>query len=87
MQPTLGQNIRQARKTYGMSQTVLAERIGISKTSLSLIESGDTKDPRYSIVRRIAQVLRLRMDDLDPLMPKERARPWGHDLRHGGTHA
>jgi transcriptional regulator with XRE-family HTH domain len=71
MQPTLGENIRQARKTYGMNQTVLAERIGISKTSLSLIESGDTKDPRYSIVRRIARVLHLRIDDLDPLVLEE----------------
>ena len=71
MQPTLGQNIHKARKAYGMNQTVLAARVGISKTSLSLIESGDTKDPRYSIVRRIAQVLRLRVDDLDPITTQE----------------
>ena len=66
MQSTLGENIRQARKNYGMTQTVLAERIGISKTSLSLIESGETKDPKYSIVKNIARVLRMRIDELDP---------------------
>jgi transcriptional regulator with XRE-family HTH domain len=42
MATALGENIRKARKAYGMSQTVLAERVGISKTSLSLIESGET---------------------------------------------
>jgi transcriptional regulator with XRE-family HTH domain len=66
MATALGENIRKARKAYGMSQTVLAERVGISKTSLSLIESGETLDPKYSIVKRIAQTLRLRLDELDP---------------------
>lgn len=66
MATELGENIRKARKTYGMSQTVLAERVGISKTSLSLIESGETLDPKYSIVKRIAKTLRLRLDELDP---------------------
>ena len=81
MQPTLGQNIRKARQVYGMNQTVLADRVGISKTSLSLIESGATKDPGYSIVRRIAQVLRLRVDDLDPLdVEKPIQVPGGVDL-------
>lgn len=64
MQQTLGQNIRRARKAYGMSQTVLAERIGISKTSLSLIESGDTKDPHFSHVRKIAEIFHISLDEL-----------------------
>ena len=64
MQPELGQNIRKARKEYGMNQTVLAERAGLSKTSLSLIESGITKDPGVSYIVRIADTLHLSVDTL-----------------------
>ena len=64
MQPELGQNIRKARKEYGMNQTVLAERIGLSKTSLSLIESGITQDPGLSHIVAIADTLHMSLDVL-----------------------
>ena len=57
---------RRARLAYGMSQTVLAKRVGISKTSMNLIETGETLDPKYSIVKKIAKTLGMRIEDLDP---------------------
>jgi transcriptional regulator with XRE-family HTH domain len=62
---TLGQRIVAARHAYTperMSQRALAKRIGISTKSLNLIESGDTTDPRSSIVRHISEVLGVSTD-------------------------
>ena len=39
----LGQQIRKYRKVQGMSQEQLAEKIGISVTHMSHIETGNTK--------------------------------------------
>ena len=66
MATRLGEHIRRARLAYGMSQTVLAQRVGISKTSMNLIETGETLDPKYSIVKKIAKTLGMRIEDLDP---------------------
>src|SRR6266704_2139297 len=46
MQETLGKRIRKERLRYGMSQTELAKRVGISKTAMNQIEMGETADPR-----------------------------------------
>ena len=39
----IGQKVRKIRKARGMSQEALAERIGISTTHMSHIETGNTK--------------------------------------------
>ena len=39
----IGQRIRKVRKTKRLSQEQLAERIGISTTHMSHIETGNTK--------------------------------------------
>ena len=62
---TLGQRIvaaRYAYKPHRISQRELAQRIGISSKSLNLIESGDTIDPRSSIVRNLSEVLGVSAD-------------------------
>ena len=64
MAETLGQRIRKAREDYGMSQTELAKRIGISKTAMNQIELGETLDPHFSRVQKIADTLRISMDYL-----------------------
>ena len=64
MEETLGQRIRRARLGRGLRQAELARAIGLSKTSLSLIETGQVKDPRSSVVQRIARELRVRTDYL-----------------------
>lgn len=39
----IGQRVRKYRKAYGLSQEQLAEKIGISTTHMSHIETGNTK--------------------------------------------
>lgn len=82
MEPTLGQNIRRVRKAYGMSQTVLAERISISKTALNQIEMGVTKDPYFSHVRKIAEVFHVSMDELAGFPDDWAAYRW-QEAAHG----
>lgn len=60
----LGDRIRKARLRYGMSQTELAKRVGISKTAMNQIEMGETTDPRMSRIRAIADILGVSMDYL-----------------------
>ena len=64
MQETLGKRIRKERLRYGMSQTELAKRVGISKTAMNQIEMGETTDPRMSRIRAIADILGVSMDYL-----------------------
>ena len=64
MKETLGERIRQTRLRYGMSQTELARRVGISKTAMNQIEMGETTDPRMSRIRAIADILGVSMDYL-----------------------
>jgi transcriptional regulator with XRE-family HTH domain len=62
---TLGQRIVAARLAYTphrMSQRELAKRIGVSAKSLNKIESGETSDPKSSIVRKISEVLGISAD-------------------------
>lgn len=46
-------DLRTERKNAGLSQSELADRVGISQPALSQIESGNN-DPTLSTVRRIA---------------------------------
>ena len=75
MATKLGAFIQQARRGYGMSQTILAQRVGISKTAMNQIERGETYDPRFSVIQRIAQVLGFSLDDLPPMDPAPRREP------------
>ncbi|MBQ4649329.1 MAG: helix-turn-helix transcriptional regulator [Firmicutes bacterium] len=59
----IGQRIRKIRKARGMSQDQLAEKVGISNTHMSHIETGNTK-LSLSVFVDIAQALEVRTDDL-----------------------
>jgi transcriptional regulator with XRE-family HTH domain len=59
----LGARIREAREWVGMSQAELARRIGLSKTAMNDIETGDT-DPRASRITAIALELDVSADCL-----------------------
>ena len=47
-----------------MSQAELARRVGISKNSMNLIELNKTPDPAASIVKAVADTLRVSADYL-----------------------
>ncbi len=59
----LGQQIRKYRKVHGMSQEQLAEKIGISVTHMSHIETGNTKLSLQVLVD-ITRALDISADDL-----------------------
>ena len=90
MTRTLGSRIRQAREHYGMSQTELARRIGVSATALKMIESGKTADPGVSRIIRIAETLNVTPDQLlgfdtptQPLRRTQRKRVQQEDATDG----
>ena len=59
----IGQRIRTYRKMNGLSQEELAERVNISTTHMSHIETANTK-LSLPVLVDIAAVLRVRTDDL-----------------------
>jgi transcriptional regulator with XRE-family HTH domain len=66
----LGARIRQARKSRGLTQAVLARRAGVTRETLNQLERGVAKD------LGVAKILRLlRAVDLDLLLIEEATRP------------
>ena len=59
----IGQRIRKVRKAHGLSQEELAEKVSISTTHMSHIETGNTKLSLQVLVD-IAAALEVRTDDL-----------------------
>ncbi|MCM1252312.1 MAG: helix-turn-helix domain-containing protein [Clostridium sp.] len=60
---TIGQRIRKIRKARGLSQENLAEKVGISTTHMSHIETANTKMSLPTFAK-IASVLEVRTDEL-----------------------
>lgn len=59
----IGQRIRKVRKAQGISQEQLAEKIGISTTHMSHIETGNTK-LSLAVFVDIATALEISTDEL-----------------------
>ena len=59
----IGQRIRRIRKAHGLSQEELAERVSISTTHMSHIETGNTK-LSLPVFVEIAQALEVQTDSL-----------------------
>lgn len=59
----IGQRIRKYRKAHALSQEQLAERVGISVTHMSHIETGNTK-LSLPVLVQLAQALEVQTDDL-----------------------
>jgi DNA-binding XRE family transcriptional regulator len=64
MAEQLGDRVRKARKAYGMSATLLAERAGLTRQLLYMIESNRTLDPGVLKVKALAEVLKVSVDYL-----------------------
>jgi len=65
----IGRKIRKLRKAHGLSQEELAERINISTTHMSHIETGNTK-LSLPVFVDIANALEVRTDDLLDVSPE-----------------
>ncbi|MCI8806734.1 MAG: helix-turn-helix transcriptional regulator [Oscillospiraceae bacterium] len=60
---SLGSNLYQARKKAGLSQEGVAERLGVSRQTISKWETGETlPDIRQS--KRLAVLYKLTLDEL-----------------------
>lgn len=59
----IGQRIRKMRRAHGFSQEELAERVNISVTHMSHIETGNTK-LSLPVLVALAAALEVRTDDL-----------------------
>lgn len=60
----LGKRIAAACAMAGISMTILADRIGVARNTLSRIVTGETADPASSIMVSIAKELRVSLDFL-----------------------
>lgn len=54
-----GSKLAEYRKRKGLSQTIFAERVGMSVSHLSLIEKGTQSHPRLQTMFRMMEVLEL----------------------------
>ncbi len=54
---TIGKRVRDARDEAGLSQEKLAQEIGLSRISLSKIETGRRKQVRPDTIRKIAKIV------------------------------
>lgn len=59
----IGQRIRKIRKAHGLSQEELAEKVGISTTHMSHIETGNTK-LSLPVFVDLAEALEVRTDEI-----------------------
>lgn len=57
-----GEKIRNARKALGLTQRELAERIGVSNTSISNWEKGFSR-PDADLIQKLCGILRLQPND------------------------
>ena len=60
----IAQNIKKLRKQFKLSQEELAQKAGITYSTLIKIESGANKNPTITTVRKIALALNIGIDNL-----------------------
>ncbi len=59
----LGKKIQGLRKSAGLTQEQVAEKIGISRAYMGYIEQG-RNSPSLEILEKVAKALRVKMSDL-----------------------
>ena len=57
MKTTPGQRIKQAREAAGWNQGEFAKKVGCSQSTLSEIESGESKLPSAKVLQKMTEVL------------------------------
>ena len=79
--PTVGDRVRSSRLYRGMSLQVLADRSGLSKGFLSMVENGQRRLERRGHIAAVAEALQVSIADLtgQPFAPA--------DPSQGGAHA
>lgn len=62
--PTIAKNIKKYRNKLGVSQDRLSKLADITLHTLTKIETGATPNPRIDTVNKIANALKVSLDDL-----------------------
>ena len=65
----VGGNIRRIRQYQGLTQQVLADKVGVSRSMIQRIEN-DSCIPKYDIMQRICYVLNVELETLEKDLPK-----------------
>jgi len=73
IQDTFGKAVREARMTVGISQEELADRSGLHRTYISLLERGQ-RNPSLAVIEEISHALGISMVDLVGRIEKQRVR-------------
>jgi transcriptional regulator with XRE-family HTH domain len=60
---TLGENLRRIRNKSGISQSALADRVGVSLHTIFRVENGKTQ-PRASDIKKLCNVLNVTKAEL-----------------------
>jgi transcriptional regulator with XRE-family HTH domain len=60
----LAENIKKIRKQHKFSQEELSVKAGITYSTLIKIESGANKNPTITTLKKIADALAVKVDDL-----------------------
>lgn len=60
----LGENIKIIRKKNKLSQEALAQKAGITYSTLIKLETGANDNPTIKTLAKIAKVLNVKVDDL-----------------------
>lgn len=60
----LSANIKELRKKHQLSQEQLAQKAGITYSTLIKIESGSNKNPTLETLTKLANVFGVRIDEL-----------------------
>jgi len=71
--PSAGARIKAARLLKGLSQTEMAERLGVSQPAVAHWESG-AHAPRYALLPRIAALLEIPREDIAPKRARKAPR-------------
>lgn len=69
---TFGENLRELRVAAGLTQAQIAERIGVSNTYVSALESGRKPAPPHALVESLAACLDIEGETLWRLAREER---------------
>ena len=60
----LATNIKKLRKEHNLSQEQLAQKAGVTYSTLIKIESGLNKNPTLETLRKIANIFKIKIDEL-----------------------
>lgn len=68
---TLASKIKKARKEKILTQEELAIKAGVTYTTLSKIESGQVTNPTINTLKKIADALKVSVDDIISIIKKK----------------